>query len=99
MPLPFLQLLQPLVNGRSAAAATVLLPPAPSACFYGGAVSVMYQSSMRNVVQGRPQCLMHRRWIDTMTTTRHNMDIIDHPDIPHGSNNNRIDDIDTIRWS
>jgi hypothetical protein len=48
MPLPFLQLLLPLVNGRSAAAAAaVLLPPAPPACFYGGAASAMYQSSMR----------------------------------------------------
>jgi hypothetical protein len=42
---------------------------------------------------------MHRRWIDTTTTSRHNTDVIDHPDIRHGSNNDRIDDIDTVRWS
>jgi hypothetical protein len=33
MPQLFLQLLPLLVNGRSAAAAAVLLPPAPPACF------------------------------------------------------------------
>jgi hypothetical protein len=42
---------------------------------------------------------MHHRWIDTTMTLRHNTDIIDHPNIRHGSNNNRIDDIDTVRWS
>jgi hypothetical protein len=42
---------------------------------------------------------MHHRWIDMTTTLRHNMDVIDHPDIGHGSNNNRINNIDTIRWS
>jgi hypothetical protein len=42
---------------------------------------------------------MHCRWIDTTMTLRHNMDVIDHPDIRHGSNNDRIDDINTIRWS
>ncbi len=47
MPLPLLRLLPPLINGRSAAAATVLLPPAPPACFYSGAALAMYQSSMR----------------------------------------------------
>ncbi len=44
---PFLRLLPPLVNGRSAAAAAVLLPPALLACFYGGAASAIYQSLMR----------------------------------------------------
>ncbi len=44
---PFLQLLPLLVNGRSAVAAAVLFPPAPPACFYGGAALGMYQSSMR----------------------------------------------------
>jgi hypothetical protein len=34
-----------------------------------------------------------------MTTLRHNTDVITHPDIRHGSNNNRINDIDTNRWS
>jgi hypothetical protein len=47
MPPPFLQLLPPLVNGRSATTATVLLPPALPACFYGGAALAMYQLSMR----------------------------------------------------
>ncbi len=47
MPPPFLELLPPLVNGRSAAATAVLLPPAPPACFYGGTALAMYQSSMR----------------------------------------------------
>jgi hypothetical protein len=47
MPPPFLRLLPPLVNGRSTAAAAVLLPPAPLACFYGGTTLAMYQSSMR----------------------------------------------------
>ncbi len=48
MPQLFLQLLPPLVNGRSAAsAAAILLPPAPLACFYGGVTLAMYQSSMR----------------------------------------------------
>ena len=42
---------------------------------------------------------MHHRWIDTTTLLRHNTDVIDHPDICHGSNNDRIDNIDTIRWS
>ncbi len=55
MPPLFLQLLPPLVNGRSATAATVLLPPAPPACFYGGTVSAMYQSLMRKIVRGHPQ--------------------------------------------
>jgi hypothetical protein len=40
---------------------------------------------------------MHRRWIDMTTTSRHNTDIINHPDIRHGSNNNRINDINTVR--
>jgi hypothetical protein len=57
MLLPFLQLLLPLINGRSAAAATVLLPPAPPACFYSGATSAMYQSSMRK----------HRAGLSAMT--------------------------------
>ncbi len=47
MPLSFLRLLLPLFNGRSTAAAAVLLPPAPPACFYGRAVSAMYQLLMR----------------------------------------------------
>jgi hypothetical protein len=47
MLLSFLQLLPLLVNGRSATAAAVLLPPAPLACFYGGATLAMYQSLMR----------------------------------------------------
>jgi hypothetical protein len=47
MPLPFLQLLPLLVNGRSATAAAILLPPAPPACFYGNAGLAMYQLSMR----------------------------------------------------
>ena len=47
MQLPFSQLLPPIVNGRSATAAAVLLPPAPPACFYGGTALAMYQSSMR----------------------------------------------------
>jgi hypothetical protein len=47
MPPLFLQLLPLLINGRSAAAAAVLLPPAPLACFYGGAALAMYQSLMR----------------------------------------------------
>jgi hypothetical protein len=34
-----------------------------------------------------------------MTTARHNTDVIDHPNIRHGSNNNRINDINTIRCS
>jgi hypothetical protein len=42
---------------------------------------------------------MHHRWIDTTTTSRHNTDVIDYPDIHHGSNNDRIDDINTVRWS
>ena len=52
MPLPLLRLLPPLINGRSAAAATVLLPPAPPACFYSGAALAMYQSSMRKCRAG-----------------------------------------------
>jgi hypothetical protein len=32
-------------------------------------------------------------------TSRHNTDDIDHPNICHGSNNDRIDDINTDRWS
>jgi hypothetical protein len=47
MQLPFSQLLPPIVNGRSATAAAVLLPPALPACFYGGAALAMYQSLMR----------------------------------------------------
>jgi hypothetical protein len=47
MPPPFSRLLPPLVNGRSAPAAAVLLTPAPPACFYGGTASAMYQSLMR----------------------------------------------------
>jgi hypothetical protein len=47
MPPLFSRLLPPLLNGRSAAAAAVLLPPAPLACFYGSAALAMYQSSMR----------------------------------------------------
>jgi hypothetical protein len=47
MPPPFLRLLLPLVNGRSTATAAILLPPAPMACFYGGAALVMYQLLMR----------------------------------------------------
>jgi hypothetical protein len=43
----FLRLLLPLVNGRSAATAAALLPPALPACFYGGAALAMYQSLMR----------------------------------------------------
>jgi hypothetical protein len=42
---------------------------------------------------------MHCRWIDTTTTSKHNTDVIDHPDIRHGSNNDRIDDINTNRLS
>jgi hypothetical protein len=30
---------------------------------------------------------------------RHNTDVIDHPNIRHGSNNDRINDVNTIRWS
>jgi hypothetical protein len=44
---PFSQLLPLLINGRSAAAAAILLPTAPPACFYGSTVSAMYQSLMR----------------------------------------------------
>ncbi len=47
MPPPLSRLLPPLVNGRSAAAAAVFLPPAPPACFYGGTALAMYQLSMR----------------------------------------------------
>jgi hypothetical protein len=47
MPPLFSQLLPPLVNGRSATAATVLLPPAPPACFYCGTALAMYQLLMR----------------------------------------------------
>ncbi len=47
MPPLLSRLLLPLINGRSAAAATVLLPPALPACFYGGAALAMYQSLMR----------------------------------------------------
>ncbi len=43
MLLPFLRLLPPFVNGRSATTAAVLLPPAPPACFYSGATLAMYQ--------------------------------------------------------
>ncbi len=32
-------------------------------------------------------------------TSRHNTDVINHPDIRHGSNNDRINDIDTNCWS
>jgi hypothetical protein len=52
MPPPFLQLLPPLINGRSTAAATILIPPALPAYFYGGAASAMYQSSMRKHCAG-----------------------------------------------
>jgi hypothetical protein len=52
MPMLFLRLLLPLVNGRSTAAATVLLPPAPPGCFYGGAALAMYQPSMRKHCAG-----------------------------------------------
>jgi hypothetical protein len=99
MPLPFLRLLPPLVIERSAAPATVLLPPAPPACFYSGAASAMYQSLMRKRCAGSSAMTDARPWIDTMTTSRHNTDIINDPDICHGSNNNRINDIDTVRWS
>ncbi len=47
MPPPFLRLLLLLINGRSAATAAVLLPPAPLACFYSGTGLAMYQSLMR----------------------------------------------------
>jgi hypothetical protein len=42
---------------------------------------------------------MHHHWINMTTMSRHNTYVIDHPDIRHGSNNDRIDDIDTVRWS
>jgi hypothetical protein len=95
---PFLQLLPPLVNGRSTAAAAVLLPPAPPACLYGSAALAMYQSLMRKRRAGL-SAMTDASLLDTTTTLRHNTDIIDHPNICHGSNNNCIDDIDNVRWS
>jgi hypothetical protein len=99
MPPPLLQLLPPLVNGKSAAAATVLLPPAPLACFYSGAALAMYQSSMRKRRAGLSTIT------DELSLDQHNDNIeaqyrrINHPDICHGSNNDRIDNIDTNCWS
>jgi hypothetical protein len=66
MPLLFLQLLPPLVNRRSTAATAVFLPPALPACFYGGAASAMYQSSMRK------RCTGSSTIIDALLLDQHN---------------------------
>ncbi len=74
MPPPSLQLLLPLVNGRSATAAAVLLPPAPPACFYGGATLAMYQLLMRKHSAGSSAMT------DALSLDRHN----DNVEAQHG---------------
>jgi hypothetical protein len=74
MLLPFLRLLLPLVNGRPATTAAVLLPPAPPACFYGGATLAMYQLLMKKRHAGSSAMT------DALSLDRHN----DNVEAQHG---------------
>jgi hypothetical protein len=59
----------PLVNGRSTAAAAVLLPPALLVCFYGCAALAMYQLSMRKRRAGSSAMT------DALSLDQHNDDV------------------------